>query len=57
MTEMQELSDDFYSALKITEEAQTRSLSSCLPDSPDRWDYNAEGEGAQSQWRECMKTR
>ncbi|EHK43249.1 uncharacterized protein TrAtP1_001541 [Trichoderma atroviride] len=51
MAEMQQLNDNLLS-LKIAEEAQTASPSSCLTDSPDHWDYNAEGDGAQSQWRE-----
>lgn len=51
MAEMQQLNDNLLS-LKIAEEAQTASPSSFLADSPDYWDYNAEGDGAQSQWRE-----
>lgn len=56
MTEIQQLSDNLHS-LQIAEEAQPESPPSSLADSPDPWDYNAEGEAAQSQWRECMKLR
>ncbi|KAL7899343.1 hypothetical protein HDV63DRAFT_416817 [Trichoderma sp. SZMC 28014] len=51
MAEIQQLSDNLHS-LNIIEQAQTGSPSSSLADSPDHCDYNAEGDAAQSQWRE-----